>query len=360
MFDFPEDLIALEPVRPSRIMGVAVASDPRPEELTWDGLIQTFQPGDVLVLNDTRVEQRRVFALTSKEAEFEILFVDQVGDSPSVTGAGSASPGTLWQVLCPVSRLKPREVLRLPGGIEAQIVESGRVQKLRTSHPLDSVYFEKYGEVPLPPYIQKARAERHHRAMDSKWYQTDWARVNGSSAAPTASLHFSARILELLRARGVLVETVTLHVGLGTYLPVTTDNLEGHQIHREHTEVSAKAWQTVTDARARGAQVWALGTTVVRSLESVAHGRLQKMPDGSFVGETDLYILPGFEFKVVSNLLTNFHQPGSTLLGLVAAFATKECVLSSYRWAIERRFRLFSYGDLTVWFGKFGKVGKNA
>jgi S-adenosylmethionine:tRNA ribosyltransferase-isomerase len=338
-FEYPESLVATERAQTSRILLAPRPGSSEPVELRgFDELLALFEPGDCLVINNTRVLRRRVFA----ESGLEILFLKQ---------AGAAN---LWEVLCPSSRWKQGTTQVLPGGVSLQIVSRGRPQVVEASEPLDERYFEAHGELPLPPYIQKARGERKNRSGDAREYQTAWAEKGGSLAAPTASLHFSQADIAALKARGVRVVEVTLHVGLGTFLPVTAPVLEEHVMHAEVADIPAAAWQSVLHARAEGRRVWALGTTVCRTLESAAHGKLQAAVSnggsgGGFCGETDLFIRPGFEYKVVSGLLTNFHQPRSTLLALVAAFSDLETVKKTYRWAIEREFRLFSYGDLTVW-----------
>lgn len=331
-FPYPDHLIATEPKRPSRIM--CVRPEGRPEELAGaDALWAEFQPGDALVVNDTRVLRRRVFT----ETGLEILFLADL--------AGRRR----WSVLCPSSRWKEGFEQVLPGGVRLRLVERGRTQIVEASEALPESYFEEHGEMPLPPYIQKARGERHNRAGDSEVYQTAWAREDGSLAAPTASLHFSNEELAALERRGVRVVHMTLHVGLGTFLPVTAATLDEHVMHAELVEIKAEAWRVINETKMRGGHVWALGTTVARSLESAAHGRIPADGDGGLSGPTDLFIRPGFEWRVVDRLLTNFHQPRSTLLALVAAFAGLENVRRAYQWAIEREFRLFSYGDLSVW-----------
>jgi S-adenosylmethionine:tRNA ribosyltransferase-isomerase len=260
-----------------------------------------------------------------------------------------------WEVLCPSSRWKQGVKQILPGTVNGEkvtleLVSRGRPQVVCSSVPLSEDYFENQGELPLPPYIQKARGERKNRVDDRADYQTAWAQQGGSLAAPTASLHFSAADIRNLRSRGVKVVEITLHVGLGTFLPVTVPELKDHVMHAEVGDISFESWQAITQTKNSGGRVWAMGTTVCRTLESAAHHRLdQNTVSGGFCGETDLFIQPGFEFKIVDVLLTNFHQPRSTLLALVAAFSDLENVKNAYQWAIEREFRLFSYGDLTVW-----------
>lgn len=329
-FDYPESLIATEPLRPSRVLSSDSAGV---RELSFQELIAKIPAGDVLVLNDTRVVPRRVFA--GSQQDIEILFVEQASS-------------TTWQVLFPAKAHKVGDRIALPAGVTATLKEKGRPQTIETDRPLDIAYFEAHGQLPLPPYIQKQRGERANRAEDRAWYQTAWAEVPGSSAAPTASLHFSKADLAALEKRGVKVVTITLHVGLGTYLPVQAEDLRDHEMHSEAVTVTHASWGAIQEALKRGNHVWALGTTVTRALESVALGKIPATDNG-FQGATDLLILPGHEWKVITRLLTNFHQPRSTLLALVCAFAGRDKVLAAYAEAVARKFRLFSYGDLSAW-----------
>lgn len=253
-----------------------------------------------------------------------------------------------WLVLCPSRKWPKGKTLEMPGGVKVDFREKGKPQKVQVSQKIDYSYFLEYGEMPLPPYIQEARDERSARERDILMYQTDWAEEVGSLAAPTASLHFKTSDLEKIKNRGADVESVCLHVGLGTFLPITADSLEDHNMHAEFVSVSKSVWEKVQECKAQGGRVWALGSTVTRALESVPLGMLQE-GESTFQGETDLFIKPGFDFQVVDVLLTNFHQPESTLVAMVMAFAGKEEVRKCYQWAIERKFQLFSYGDLTVW-----------
>lgn len=382
-FDYPEYLVATERVPQSRVMLVNSMGEPRELESGLRELINYFKPGDLLVVNNTRVLKRRIFS----EKGLEILFIrplpdrcEKMGTGPenqSQSGAADrtepktgtapqasenrcdisilksassqADGATTWQVLCPASRWKPGTEQVLPDGVRLELIERGKPQIVHASRSLTDTYFEIHGEMPLPPYIQKARGERRNRAQDSKQYQTTWAKHGGSLAAPTASLHFSEAEIKLLKTQGIDVVQVTLHVGLGTFLPITAENLDEHVMHAELAEISPETWSQINAAKARGGRVWALGTTVTRTLEAAAHGKLPATEQGGFHGETDLFIRPGFEFKIVDRLLTNFHQPRSTLVALVGAFAGLERVKSAYRWAVKKEFRLFSYGDLTVW-----------
>ncbi len=328
-FDFPEELIATTPQRPSRVMWV----DPTegPQEISIQDLLMRIPAGDILVINNTRVLKRRVFS-----GDVEILFLKQLN-------------ATDWEVLFPSKKLKVGSTLELPMGLTMSLLEKGRPQKVRLNQEVAESYFQKVAELPLPPYIQKARQQRHTVNSDESWYQTAWASQPGSFAAPTASLHFSGQDIETLRSKGVKVCEITLHVGLGTFLPVTADDLDEHDMHEEYVEVPAEVWQAVQQAKESKARVWSLGTTTTRSLESAAAGLLQGSPQEGFRGFTKLLIQPGFEFKIVNYLLTNFHQPQSTLLALVAGFSSLEKVKACYQWAVERKFRLFSYGDLSCW-----------
>jgi S-adenosylmethionine:tRNA ribosyltransferase-isomerase len=240
------------------------------------------------------------------------------------------------------------ETVPLPLGAKMTLLEKGRPQKVRVDQKLTDGYFEQVAELPLPPYIQKARKERHTVNEDANWYQTAWAKEPGSMAAPTASLHFSAQDLHALRARGVHIVELTLHVGLGTFLPVTSEDLNDHVMHEEYVQIPKATWQAVRVAQKENRGIWAMGTTVARSLESTANGKLPEF-EGGFRGLTNLLIQPGYPWQIVNRLLTNFHQPESTLLALVASFSDLNTVKASYSWAMERKFRLFSYGDLSVW-----------
>lgn len=365
-FSYPEELIGKVPEYPPRVLSFETYQQTAPtavphtsshaasqttsktisqkiEELSWQGLLDQFREGDVLVINDTQVLRRRLFS----EEEDEILFLNPM-DKEAIH----------WEVLFPSKKRTLGEHLALPRGIQAELVRKGRPQILKLSQGIDESYFDQYGELPLPPYIQKARLQRHNLFADDKDYQTSWAEKPGSLAAPTASLHFKTSDLEKLETKGVQILKMTLHVGLGTFMPVTVDDLNLHPMHSEYVEIPIETWSKIQLAKSQGHTIWSLGTTVTRSLESQALGYFKKVDlerglsnkkGPAFVGLTDLLIQPGFEFKIVDRLLTNFHQPESTLLSLVAAFAGLENVKRVYALAIEKKMRLFSYGDLSVW-----------
>jgi len=326
-YDFPEELIATSPSRPTRVMFVDEKG--QPQEITVSDLINKIPAGDVLVLNDTKVLKRRVFAKTSDATDLEILFLEEL-------------PNGTQKVLFPSKKYKVGDEIALPNGAKMKLLEKGLPQLVEVTPRLTESDFEKFGELPLPPYIQKAREERHNVQADESWYQTAWAKKPGSFAAPTASLHFSDADLAKLQAKGVKVEKITLHVGLGTFLPVKVENLDDHKMHAEVYDIPETVWADIQKAKASGHKVWALGTTVTRTLETAA--RTQKLS-----GASELLLQEGSEFLVVDRLMTNFHQPESTLLALVSGFSSLANVKKNYAWAIERKFKLFSYGDLSVW-----------
>ncbi len=325
-YNFPDDLIATVPSRPTRVMYVEKLLPP--VELSVDALISKIPTGDVFVINTTKVIKRRVFA-----ADLEILFLNQLSAN---------ADNNEWSVLFPAKRFQVGEKIALPNGFCLELLEKGRPQRVKITPAISQNDFDLIAELPLPPYIQKARNSRHATANDTTWYQTAWGKDAGSFAAPTASLHFTNQHVQQLAARGVHVVELILHVGLGTFLPVLTEDLNDHTMHEESYEISLDSWDKITTAKKQGRAIWSLGTTTTRVLESV--GRSQKLS-----GSTDILLQVGSEFKVVDRLLTNFHQPESTLLALVAGFAGLAAVKHNYSWAIARKFKLFSYGDLSVW-----------
>lgn len=328
-FEYPDELIGLKPDPNFRTL---LSESGQLSELTKAQLLEQFQPGDVLVINETKVLKRRLFS----QEGLEVLFLEKLGPKK-------------WKTLFPASRLKKGRKLTFAGGVELDLIERGLPQVVELSQDIDEAYFLEHGEMALPPYIQKARGERNMKAEDEEWYQTQWAKEAGSCAAPTASLHFNNQDLEFLKAKGVVIAPVILHVGLGTFSPIRVDDLNDHQMHKEYGEISKESCELINKAKESGSNVWALGTTVTRTLESWGKGKLEKQIDGSFAGETDLFIQPGFEFTTVDILMTNFHQPESSLLALVSGFAGYKNVMDAYKWAIDKKFKLFSYGDLSVW-----------
>ena len=321
-FDYPEELIATRPSKPTRVM--LVDAEGQPSEINISQLIDQIPAGDVLVLNDTKVLKRRVFA-----GDLEILFLEELANGQQ-------------KVLFPSKKYKVGDEITLPNGARMKLLEKGLPQIVEVTPRLTEADFDQFGELPLPPYIQKAREARHNVEADQSWYQTAWAVNPGSFAAPTASLHFTETDLNKLEAKGVKVLKITLHVGLGTFLPVKTEDLNDHKMHAEVYEVTAAVWSEIEKAKANQHKVWALGTTVTRTLETVVRTK-------QLSGASEILLQEGSEFLVVDRLMTNFHQPESTLLALVSGFSSLQTVKNNYAWAIERKFKLFSYGDFSVW-----------
>ncbi len=285
-----------------------------------------LRPGDLLIFNDTRVIPARLFGVKASGGKIEVL-VERVLEERRVLAHIRASKAP-----------KPGMSLYLEGGLEAEV--RGREGELFElvfggEQPVLSL-LEQHGHIPLPPYIDRPDADE-----DRARYQTVYARRPGAVAAPTAGLHFDEAMLDQLRTRGVESAFVTLHVGAGTFQPVRVDELSAHPMHAEYANVSAEVCERIAAARARGGRVIAVGTTVTRSLESAAAGGELR----PFAGETRLFIYPGYRFRVVDALITNFHLPESTLLMLVCAFAGYDSVMAAYRHAVEQEYRFFSYGD---------------
>jgi len=324
-YELPEELIAQQPLAArsaSRLLtldgATGVLADRAMRELP-----QLVNAGDLLVFNDTRVIPARLFAFKDSGGKVELLLERPLDGSSALVHARASKP------------LRPGMLLESRGGPIRVIERRGDLWVVDFPEPaLD--YFERFGQMPLPPYIR-----REPDSSDVSRYQSVFARKQGAVAAPTASLHFDADLLASLDARGVHRAFVTLHVGAGTFQPVRTDAVGAHVMHAEFVEVNAEACLAVASARARGARVIAVGTTVVRALESAAGGGTL-VP---YIGDSSLFIVPGFRFRVVDALLTNFHLPESTLLMLVSAFAGREAVLDAYRHAVAGQYRFFSYGD---------------
>jgi len=326
-FDFalPPELIAQHPAAERSASRLLDGTVTPPVDRIFRELPALLEPGDLLVFNDTQVVKARLFGEKPTGGKLELL-IERVLPEREVVAHMKVSKKP------PVGTL-----LAMHGGFTATLQgrwpdEDGPLFRFALS---DDPYalMEQYGHVPLPPYI-----EHSDTAEDVQRYQTVFARHPGAVAAPTAALHFDEALLAQLDARGIHRASVTLHVGAGTFQPVKTENLAEHRMHSEWYEVPAATQQAIAQARDRGGRVVAVGTTTVRTLESWA-------ASGQASGDTSIFITPGFEFRVVERLLTNFHLPRSTLLMLVSAFAGYDSMMSLYRHAIESRYRFFSYGD---------------
>jgi S-adenosylmethionine:tRNA ribosyltransferase-isomerase len=327
-FDYhlPEELIAQTPVE-NRDCSRLLILDRKTKRIAhkrFYDIVDYIKPGDALVVNDTRVIKARLMGRRSTGGRVEVLLLNQAG------------PDT-WECLVrPGHKLPPGErifVGGVVGRVEARTSYGGRLIKWQYQGNWEDV-LEQVGKVPLPPYIKRP-------LEDPERYQTVYARVPGSAAAPTAGLHFTPRLLDKLASKGVQIVAVTLNVGLDTFRPVSAEHIEDHKMHSESYEISGEAAVMINSCRDSGHRVFAVGTTVVRVLES-------SYRDGKVVPgkrSTDLFIYPGYRFKAVDCLVTNFHLPRSTLLMLVCAFAGKQAVTEAYREAIDLRYRFFSFGD---------------
>ena len=324
-YELPEDLIAQQPLAErsaSRLLMLDGATGALADRQFRD-LPQLVGPGDLLVFNDTRVIPARLFALKESGGKVELLLERPLGGVQALVHARASKP------------LRPAMQLTSRGGTIRVIEKRGDLWVIELPEvPL--AFFERYGQMPLPPYIR-----REPDAADSTRYQSLFARKRGAVAAPTASLHFDDELLAALDARDVERAFVTLHVGAGTFQPVRTDAVGAHVMHAEFVEVSEAACAAVAAAKARGSRVIAVGTTVVRALESAAGAGVL----APYIGDSSLFIVPGFKFRVVDAMVTNFHLPESTLLMLVSAFARREAVLAAYAHAVDAQYRFFSYGD---------------
>ncbi len=339
-FDLPEELIAQEPPAErgsSRLMVVQPRREGAPgiEHRMIRDLPAIVEPGTVVVVNDSRVRRGRLFARSlapeprqgTEEARplIELLLVEQL------------DPRT-WKAMCShAKRQRVGKRLFFDDGLVGEIVEaSGEFRTVRFDRPVDDAWLDRFGRLPLPPYIK-----RPDTSADAQRYQTVYSGRVGSIAAPTAGLHLTNEILDAIRRRGAEVVRVTLDVGPGTFLPIRTETVEAHVMHEERYEIGPEAAEAITRARREMRRVLAVGTTSVRTLESAwDEGRLKPGK-----GATLLYIYPGYRFKVVDELLTNFHTPASSLLLLVSAFAGIDAIRASYAEAVSQRYRFFSYGD---------------
>lgn len=336
-YDLPPERIARYPVGRrdrSRLLVVPPGTGSFQDRFFHE-VVELLHPGDVLVLNETKVLPYRLLGRKPTGAPAEILLLRP---------AASAEDATTWEALVrPGSKLKPGRTVTVAQDLSVEILDSvpggGRLVRLHTALQLSEA-LALYGHVPLPPYL-----ERGDEAVDRERYQTVYARTPGSVAAPTAGLHFTPELLSDIEERGVRCATLTLHVGIGTFRPVEVDDPSDHRMHRESFEVGEVCARTIADARTRGGRVWAVGTTVVRTLESMADDRGQVRPGR---GDTDLFIRPPYGFRVVDGLITNFHLPRSTLIMLVAALGGYERVMEAYRHAIAGPYRFYSYGDAMV------------
>lgn len=329
-YDLPEELIAQDPLedRSSSRLMVLHKDTGRIEHKIFRDIIDYLNPGDCLVINDTKVIPARLMGIKEDTgAAIEVLLLKRNADD-------------VWECLVKPGK-KARTGARivfgeglLVGEIVDVIEDGNRMIKFHYEGIFEEI-LDKLGQMPLPPYIT-------HKLQDKNRYQTVYARNEGSAAAPTAGLHFTKELLEKIKEKGVNVVSITLHVGLGTFRPVKVDKIEEHHMHTETFNISKEAADTINRTRAAGGRVIAVGTTSCRTLESAA------ADDGTIParsGDTDIFIYPGYKFKAIDSLITNFHLPESTLIMLVSALAGRDNIMNAYETAVKERYRFFSFGD---------------
>jgi len=364
-YELPEGRVARYPVdrRDTSRLLLVPRGDRGLRHLHFADVASLMAPGDLLVVNESKVLPVRLLGRKPTGAPAEIFLLrpassadrtsgwsglrqGEKGGGNAGSGSGSREEGgdRVWEALVrPGGKLKPGRVVEIGEDLSVEVLDSapggGRVVRLRTGlSTLDAL--DRHGHMPLPPYI-----DREDEKLDRSRYQTVYAREPGSVAAPTAGLHFTDTLLDEIAIRGVKIAKVTLHVGIGTFRPVEVENAADHEMHPEFFQVPTHTAEAVNRCRAEGGRVWAVGTTVVRTLESSV-GEDGRVRPGS--GETRLFIRPPFRFQVVDRLITNFHLPRSTLLMLVGAFAGYERMREAYSSAIEEGYRFYSYGDAMV------------
>lgn len=360
-FDYvlPLELIAQTPIEPRDASRLLVVERPTGQlaHRRFSDLLDYLRPGDLLVGNDSRVIPARLHGVKPTGSAVEI-FLLRPRQPPEIaaaqtTGLAMTARGELWECLVGGKGLRPGVPVKVQGDITATIVaETEDGSRIVAFDPPVAEWLWNVGETPLPPYI-------HQPLADAERYQTVYSRIEGSVASSTAGLHFTPEMLIALRERGAKLAFVTLHIGLDTFRPVQVEDLDAHPMHREWAQLSAETARAVNETRLAGGRVIAVGTTVVRTLESAAKIALGYRPAdaipedavcgwravAAFSGETDLFIRPGHRFRAVDALVTNFHLPRSTLLMLVSAFAGKELIDRAYAEAIRERYRFYSFGD---------------
>jgi len=327
-YSLPVERIAQTPVEPRHSSKLLVLDRAKTEleHRTFWQISDYLNAGDLLVINQTRVIPGRIYARKATGGRVELLLLRRID---LIT----------WEALVGGKRVRTGTELKLEDGPEAEVTAEldGSRRIITFAEPVES-YLGQAGQMPLPPYI-------HERLTDPERYQTVYARDAGSAAAPTAGLHFTPELMTFLEAREVQFARVTLHVGLDTFAPVTEDDPLEHKIHTEWCELTSETADLINQTKSRGGRIIAVGTTSVRTLESAASFAATGAAVGAFTGPTNLFILPGYSFKAVDAMITNFHLPKSTLLMLVSAFAGQERILAAYTEAIRQNYRFYSFGD---------------
>ncbi|WP_370269093.1 tRNA preQ1(34) S-adenosylmethionine ribosyltransferase-isomerase QueA [Nioella sp.] len=347
-FDLPEELIATRPAKPRSSARLLHAVGDSFRDMHVHDLPDLLGPGDRLILNDTKVIPARLFGRRWRDSA-----QGRVSAKIEVTLLEPQADGS-WSALAkPLRKLAPGESVDFDAGLSAEVVglEGGLRLRFNLAGEAFDAALNQAGAMPLPPYIA---AKRPADSQDKDDYQTIWARNQGAVAAPTASLHFDEPLIEALKARGVSFTFVTLHVGAGTFLPVTVEDVTTHRMHAEWGEVTETAAAEMNATRAAGGRIIPVGTTALRLIETAA------CEDGSmqaWQGDTDIFIYPGYRFRITDGLMTNFHLPKSTLLMLVSALMGEETIKSLYNHAVAEKYRFFSYGDASLLFPEIAAKG---
>ena len=330
-FDYylPEELIAQTPLK-ERDHSRLLILDKKTGNITherFDNIINYLNKDDVLVINNTKVIPARLIGTKEEtDAIIEVLLLKDLGDDT-------------WECLCkPAKRVKIGTIINFNDLLKLECIYIGDDGIRHFKFIYKGIIMEildKLGEMPLPPYI-------HEKLDDKDRYQTVYAKYSGSAAAPTAGLHFTKELLEKIKQKGIIIEEVTLHVGLGTFRPVQVDDVTKHKMHSEYYSMTSKTANVLNQAKKEGRRIIAVGTTTTRTLETIMnlYGEFKEVS-----GNTDIFIYPGYKFKAIDALITNFHLPKSTLVMLVSAFASKEYIMNSYKEAVKEKYRFFSFGD---------------
>lgn len=331
-YDLPPELIAQTPIEPrdqARLL-VYNRKDKSIEHKIFKDVIDYLEKGDVLVINTSKVLPARLIGHKETGAKIEVLLLKRIDLNT-------------WETLVkPGKRAKPGTIIKFSDNLSCKIISDTEVGGKIVEFTCNGVFedeINKIGSMPLPHYIKET-------LKDNSMYQTVYANITGSSAAPTAGLHFTTELLDKIKAKGIIIAEVMLHVGLGTFRPVSEDNILNHHMHSEYFEITEETVDIINQAKKRGNKVVAVGTTSIRTLESAAtFGNGELKP---YKGDTNIFIYPGYKFKVVDAVITNFHLPESTLIMLVSAFCGIDETLNMYKVAVENKYRFFSFGDATL------------
>ncbi len=351
-YDLPSEQIATEPAQKrdhSRLLVLDKKSGTIEHKHFYD-IVDYLSAGDVLVMNNSKVIPARLIGKKSGSGgRVEVFLHKKISSGPTAASAAVGPLEIFWEVLIGAKNIKPGQQIEFAENLRAEVIKNNEDGTWLVAFDHEEKEFmkivERIGEVPLPPYIKKER--KNEEADDKKSYQTVYASEDkaGSVAAPTAGLHFTPELLEKIRAKGVEVLFVTLHVGLGTFAPVKSDDIREHKMHEEYVEIDAATVGSINRAKCEGRRVIAVGTTSARTLEASYSIKNEKLKIKNFSGWVNIFIYPGYQFKILDGMITNFHLPKSSLIMLVSALAGRENVIRAYQEAIKEGYRFYSYGD---------------